>query len=145
MRCNNIRIRRICGMLYGCKIINAILARYDNDAARMLTGGAFNTYTGVNQAIRLGAIWDNATILGILHHKAIRRFGRKCTDGPCTKHIFRAKQLFCIFVHFSLDIAGEIQINIRRLIPIKAQKCFKRNIMSITHQGCAAVRTVLFR
>ena len=56
-----------------------------------------------------------------------------------------AEQLFRITMSARLIFAGEVQINIRRLIAVKTQKRFKRNIMSVTVHLGAALGAVLGR
>ena len=45
----------------------------------------------------------------------------------------------------SLIFTGKIQINIRRLIAVKSQKCFKRNIVTVAMHISSAFRTVFLR
>ena len=64
-------------------------------------------------------------------HITIRRLIRQSTDGTCTEGLPGAEDNLRIFVRLGLILSGEIQINIRLLISLKAQEGFKGNIKTV--------------
>ena len=120
MGCNGGRGLIISRMLQGSKEMHIHIPGYYHNSSRMLTGGTLYPITADSHLIYIGLPLGLPLFLIILAYKAIGGLLRHCTNRASPKHIVLAKQLFRIFVSHWLIFTGEIQINIRHLIPIKA-------------------------
>ena len=84
-----------------------------------------------------------ALLLEILLHIAKGCLISYGLDGACLIYIVLAEQHLRVFVGYWLINAGEVQIDIRHLIAIKAQKDRKGNIVPILDKPRTADRAVL--
>src|SRR5699024_8396788 len=76
----------------------------------------------------------------ILHEPECGLIGQSA-DCPGTEGLPFPENDFRIFVCLALIVSGEIEVNVRLLIPLESKESLKRNIKSIFDQRCTADRT----
>ena len=84
-----------------------------------------------------------APLLTVAFYIAERGFLRHGGDGPGLEHVVPAKEHLCEPVRAALLLAGEVQVNIRHLVPVKAQKGLEGDGMPVPVHGLPAVGAVL--
>ena len=132
-------------VLYGSEVIDIVVVGNNNHAARMLTGGALDAHTAVNNALYLSGVCDNALVLIILLRETECRLVGDCRDCSGFENVVLAEEFYSVPVRLRLVFAGEIQVDIGRFISLETEEGLKRNIMSVTDKRRAAFRTVLRR
>ena len=86
---------------------------------------------------------DDAALLRILFDKAVGRFFRHGGDRSRFENVLRAKELLRIAVGLGLELAGDLQDDIRLLIAVEAEEGLKRDFVPVALHGDAAVRAIL--
>ena len=135
-------VRRV---LNGTEIINIKGGRHNNHAAGVLARGALDTGAAQAQAVFLSTVHGFATLFQIFFHITVSRFILQAGYSARLEHIFLAEQLLRIAVNVGLVHAGEVQVDIRLLIAVKAQEGFKRDIVAVHDHGFAADRAFFIR
>ena len=131
VRSDIIRVLIICRVLYGAEIIDLIALWHHYHATGMLAGRPFDAGAPLRQAQLLGTVVDNALFLLIFFHIADSRFIRYGSDGAGLKHVVLTKERLCVAVRTALIFAGEVEIDIRGFIAVKAEEGLKRNGVAI--------------
>ena len=145
MRGDGALIRVIRRVLDGRELINLMIVRHNDHAARMLAGGALDAGAAARKPLLLSFVQNQAPFLRIFFHEAIGRFFRHRGDCAGLEHILRAEQLLRIAVGLRLELAGEVQVDIRLLIAVEAEEGLERDFMPVTLHRDAAVRAILGR
>ena len=117
-------------VLDGAKLANVVVARHHHQPAGMLACGPFDAGAAIGQTAHFGVMGHPALFFHIFQHKAIGRFIGQCADGAGFKDLALAEKLFCIGMGLLLIFAGKVQVDIRLLVPFKAQEGFKGNVMA---------------
>ena len=113
VRGDDIRFRIIGGMLYRRKVVYLLFARYDYNAAGVLTCRPLYAHAVADYAVDLGAAYRLSLCLKILCDKAVCRFVGKGTERSGTENVFGAEKLFCKFMHLALHLARKVEVDIR--------------------------------
>lgn len=113
----------------------------------MLTCCSLNARTADRQSVNLGSRSNvlNTTLVKIFHNIAISGFIGNCCHSTCFEHIFLTEKFLCKSVRTGLILAGEVKVNIRLLIAVKAKEGFKWNFVAVTLHRNAAIRAILGR
>ena len=109
----------------------------------MLSGRPFHAGAALSQSKYLGIVHHLVPFFQIMQCKTVCGFLRHTGDRSRFKHVILAEQFFGIAMGACLIFSREIQVDIRRLVTVKAQKGFKRNIVSVPIEKSSAMRTVL--
>ena len=133
-------------MLYRAEICYVHILRNNDQPSWVLPGCSLDTDKPLCKAIFLGMCSFDSTLFQIFFYVTKRGFFGQCSNGAGTENMIGTEKYFCIFMSFSLILAGEVQVNIRRLfIAGKSKEGLKRNIKAVpTHLG-SADRTCLLR
>ena len=141
-RCNR-RIHVIGRSLDWTEFMNIMVAGNDHQTAGMLPRGTFYPCTAIRQTLNLRIMGSDFPRIEILLYKAVCSFIRQCTNGSGFEYLPLAKEFFRIGMGSLLIVAGEVQVDIRFLIPFEPKEGLERNIMSILIQFMSTNRTVL--
>src|SRR5690554_2582295 len=113
--------------------MNIIFFRYYKYSSWMLACSSFNTCTTFNQPVGLCVCSNYSLIIKILFYITICCLLCYSTYSSCPKDITLTKKLFCKLMYPCLIFTRKIQVNIRYLVPVKAHKDLKGNIISELH------------
>jgi len=145
MGCYNSLILIIRRVLQRSKFVYLIFFWQYHYAARMLPGGALNLNAALSQPVLLGFSKAHIMLLAVFKHISYSGFFRHAADSTRTEYVGASEKLFNIFMYDRLIYARKVKVYIRRLIPLKAHKHFKRYIKALTGKRLAADRAVPFR
>ena len=129
-------------MLHRGKVVYVIIIRHNDHSARVLRRGALYSGAAYRKALHLGVVEFNAALLAVLLYEAVCCLILNCGNCSRLEHVVLAEQFFGVAVYLTLDLAGEVQIDIRRLVSLEAKERFKRDIVAVADHINAAVRTV---
>ena len=129
------------------EILNGVFIGNNNHTARVLTCCSLNARTTDRQSVNLSSRSNvlNTTLVKIFHNIAISGFIGNCCHSTCFEHIFLTEKFLCKSVRTGLILAGEVKVNIRFLIAVKAKEGFKWNFVAVTLHRSAAIRAILDR
>ncbi len=141
----NIRGHIVSRMLDGGKGMDFFPQRQHNNPAGMLPRGAPDAHAPLHNPVNLAAALAHPPLLIIIPDIAKCRLicQRSDSSGPVRLPI--TENHFAVGMGLALVFPGEIQVDIRLLIPLKAQESFKRNVKPFFHQGFPAFRAVFVR
>ena len=142
---DDVRIDVVRRMLDRGKIEHIVIIRHNDHAARVLTGGALDPGAAFAQAVFLRFMQGHSPLVQVVFYITIGGLIGKRTGGPRLKDVSLSEQLLGVLVCLRLVLTGKVQVNIRRLVPVEAQKGFKRNVVTIPQIRCATVFTVFRR
>ena len=94
----------------------------------MLTGTASYSGTSGSNTVDLTGPLMNATFFKIILHITESGLVRQGCNGSGTKSLTRAEDNLRVFMRLGLVLTGEVQVDIRLLISLKSQECFKRDV-----------------
>ena len=140
----------ICGhiirrMLYRGKGIDILSQRQYNNAARVLSRAAPDAGAAHNDPVDLTVPFPCTPLFIIPLHISICRLVRQRADGACPIGLACPEDYLRVLMGFALILSGEIQIDIRLLISLKAQECLKGNVETVLFQRFPAYRTQFIR
>ena len=145
MRCDNIAVGVVGGMLYGAEVGNVHILRDDDKTAGMLTGRAFYADKPESKAVLLRLRCGYTALLKILLDIAVGGLFRQRTDRSGAENVIGAEKHFGIFMRLRLIFAREIKVDIGRFfVAGEAEEGFERDIKALALHLCAAFGTVLF-
>src|SRR5699024_9473383 len=101
----------------------------------------FYTCTTLDKSINFSFFIYKLLIRSIALYVTICCLFSDGTNCSRSEYFIFTKYIFCIFMGFWLIFPGKIQVDIRHLIPLKAQKRFKWNILTVLQQICPALWT----
>ena len=127
------------------KLVDFLVPRHDHDPARVLAGRPRHTGDADDEPIHFCPADHLAPFLKVILDVAKGRLVRQGRDSPGAIDLAFPENHFGVLVGFALVIAGEIQIDIRFLIALKAQEGFERNIEAVFSHRRAAFRTIFIR
>ena len=127
------------------ELIDFLVPRHDHDPARVLTGRPRHTGDAGDEPVHFRPADHLAPFLEVIFDVAKGGLVRQSCDGPGAIDLALPENYFGVLVGFALVIAGEIQVDIRFLITLKAQEGFERNIEAVFGHRRAAFRTVFVR
>ena len=132
-------------MLHRRELIDAVsVGKYD-DTSRMLPRAAPDPRAPFCDALDLAPALSLLMLFVIILHKAVRSLIRQGADRPRLKRMPLAEEHFRVFVGLCLIVPGEVQVDIRLLVPLKPEECLKRDIKAGLHERFPAHRAVLSR
>ena len=131
VRCDGVCRHIVCGMLHRRERIDLLPHREHDDTARMLPCGAPHAHTALHNAVNLTGPLVFPALLIIVFHISKSSLVRQCTDRPGAEGLPISKDHLCIFMCLTLILAREIQVYIRLLVSLKAQKRLERNVKSV--------------
>jgi len=136
--------RIISRPLNRCKIIYVCIVGYYHDPPWVLSGCSLDSGAALNQSVHFCAV-DLYTLCFIVFlYKSICSLICNGTNGTCPEYITLSKKLFCVFMSLRLVFSCEVQVNIRLLVSVKAQKHLKGYVMPFLPKCSTTFRTVLF-
>ena len=130
------------GVLYRREVVDLVIVRHNDHSARVLRRGALYSGAAYRKALHLCVVEFNAALLAVLLYEAICCLILNCGNSTRLEHVILAEQFFGVAVYLTLDLAGEVQVDIRRLVSLEAKERFKRYIVAVADHINAAVRTV---
>ena len=134
----------VCGVLHRAEIVDLFALWHDDHAARVLARGTFDARAGNGKAFFLRAGKHARTFFGILFHVAERGFICDGCDGAGLEDVFAAEQRLRIAVRTALVFAGEVEVDIRRFVAVKAEERLEWDGVAVAVEIFAAARA-LFR
>ena len=138
--------RHVIGrVLDGAEIVDLVGVGHDDHAAGMLAGGALDAGAAQRQAVLLGVVDRSPPLFQIFFDVAIRRFVLNAGHGAGLEDVGLAEQLFGVAVDVGLVLAGEVQVDIRLLVTVKAQESLERDVVAVHEHPGAAVGAVFVR
>ena len=146
MRGDDVGVGVVRRVLDRAEVGDVLVLGDDHKAARVLARGALDAHKAQRQAVflRLGGL--DAPLLEILFHIAVGGLLGQGADGASPEHMVGAEERLGIFVGLGLVLAGEVQVDIRRLLVAgEAQEGLKRDVEALPLHARAALRAVLFR
>ena len=87
----------------------------------------------------------NTLFLKEFLHIAKGRFIGHCLNGTGTVYVVLAKQNFRVLMRHGLVCTGEVQVDIRHLVPIEPQEYGEWYVVAVLNKRCTADRTVHIR
>ena len=132
-------------MLHRREVIDIVVAGDNDHTAGVLTGGSFDAGTANGKAVDLRGTVLQAPFFQILFDIAVSRLVGNGGDGSRLEHVVPSEQLLRVTMGGGLVLAGEVQVDIRRLVAVEAEEGFERNVMAVPVHLRPAVRTVLWR
>ncbi len=133
MGCHNLRGGIICRVLKRRKRIDILAVREHDNAPRMLPGRAANPGTAERNALHLRRALVFLMLLIVFFNIAKRRFIRNRADGTRAEGMSRPENHLRVLVRLALVLAGEIQVDIRFLVPVKPEEGFKWDIVPVLY------------
>ena len=121
-------------VLYGCKGVHILSHRKHDYTARVLSRGSFDAYTACNNAVDLAVffrlIFLFKVFFDISESGLIRETGyrSRAVGLPLAEDDLR------VFMRLCLVFAGEIEVDIRFLISLKAQKGLEGNVEAVLYK-----------
>ena len=97
-----------------------------------------------NEPVDLAVVDGDAAFIEIMLDIAVCDLVLHAGDRTRLEHICAAEQLLGIAVRFGLIFAGEILVDIRRLVAVEAEEGLERDIMAVALHIGAAFRAGLF-
>ena len=138
--------RHVIGrVLDGAEVVDLVGVGHDDHAAGVLAGGALDAGAAQRQAVLLGVIDRSPPLFQIFFDVAIRRFVLDAGHGAGLEDVGLAEQLFGVAVDVGLVLAGEVQVDIRLLVAVKAQEGLERDVVAVHEHPGAAVGAVFIR
>ena len=116
-----------------------------HDAAGMLAGGTPHAHAALDDPVDLAGALVLAPLLVIVFHIAEGRLVRQGTDGPGPEGLALSEDDLRVLVGLGLVVAGEIQVDIRLLVPLEAQEGLEGNVKAVLLKGPSADRAGLVR
>ncbi len=132
-------------MLHRRKGVDLLSKRQNHDAAGVLPRRPPDARAALCEALELTAALADPAVLAVSERVAVGRLVRHRRDGPCLEGLLVAEDYLRIRMRLRLVLAGEIQVDIRLLVALKAQERLKRNVKAGTHQLLSAVGAHLHR
>ena len=142
---DDIRTGIICRVLHRRKGVDVLPVGQDDDSSRVLAGTAADAGTSLHDPIDLAVPFALPPLLVIVFHIAKRGLVRQSGNGPRPEGLSGAEDHFRIFVGAALVIPGEIQVDIRLLVPFKSQEGLEGNVKSVFCQHFPAHRALFVR
>lgn len=119
---NDAAVLLVGRILDGREMMDVHIAGNDHDAARMLARRILDARAAGDQAVDIGIVDLDALGFGPLHDVAISRLVLDGTDGPGAEDVVLAEEFFRVLMGFRMVFAGEIEVDIRDLVAVEAQK-----------------------
>ena len=135
-------IRRV---LDRTEIVDLVGVRHDHHAAGVLTCGALDAGAAQRQAVFLGVVHGALPLVQIFFNIAVGRFILNTGHRAGLEHVGLAEQFLSVAVHVGLVLAGEVQVDIRFLITVKAEEGLEGDVVAIHQHAGAAMRAVFIR
>ena len=132
-------------MLNRCKCVNLLSIGQNDDAARMLPGRFPDADTAIRQALDLRRPFFLPMILKVPEHITIRILVRHTRHRSGPERLSCAENDLRIMVCLRLILSGEVQVDIRLLVSLKAKEGLKRDVKSKLLKLCPALRAVFIR
>ena len=146
MRRDDVRGRIVRGVLDRAEVRHVHVLGNDHEAARVLAGGALDPDQALGKPVLLRLGGGDVPLFQVLLHVAVGRFLRKRPDRPGAEDVVRAEEHFGVLVGAGLVLAGEVQVDIRRLLVAGvAEEGFEGDVKAVTAQDRPAEGTALFR
>ena len=141
----DITVRLVGRMLNRGKVINVVIRRDNDHAARMLTGRPFDAFASFGKPQLLCLMGNLSAFLQIVQCVTKRRLLRNGRNRSRFKDVVRTEQLFGVPVDIRLIFTGKVQVDIRLLVAVESQEGFERDIVSVLVHPGAAFRAVFCR
>ena len=125
-------VRRV---LDGAEIVDVEGVRHDDHAAGVLAGGALDAGAADAQAVFLGAVDGLAPLLQVLFDVAVGGLVLQAGDGARLEDVLLAEEFLGIAVDVGLILAGEVQVDIRLLVAVKAQEGLEGDVVAFHDHG----------
>ena len=136
---DNIGRHIICRVLDGSEGVDVFTQWQNDDSTRMLAGTAADTGTARQQALDLTVALGDPFIFKIMFHIAVGGLVGHGRYGACLEGLLVAENDLGVGVGFGLVFSGEVEVDIRFLIPLEAQEGLERNIKTILVKLLSAV------
>ena len=145
MRGNSVLFLFVRRVLYRRKVEYLVSFGYDNYAAGVLPRGALNAFAARNEPFRLRTGKESIVLFAIALNVAVNGFILQAGYRAGAEGMALAVHNLSIRMGMGLIIAGEVKVNIRRFVSLKAKEYLKRYSIAKLFQLCAANRAVLIR
>ena len=122
--------------------INIFSLRQHHNAPGMLARGLSGSLQAHGNALDLAAALRHVPLFKIFISIGLGGLLRYAQHSSRFKGITLAEEHLRIFMGLVLELSGEVQIDIRFLVPLKAQEGFKGNVKAIGNHGRSAMRAV---
>ena len=130
-------------MLHRAEVIHLHAPGHHDHTPGVLAGGALHAGAAQGQALHLRVVEGPAPLLGEGLYVAEGRLFRHGGDGARLEHVVPPEKLLGKPVGAALLLAGEVQVDVRHLVPVKAQKGLKGDGVAVPVHGDVAVGAVL--
>ena len=132
-------------MLHRRKGIDLLAERENYDAAGMLSRRSSHAGASPCEPLHLAAALADPPVLAISQRVSVGRFIRNCCDRSRLERLLMAEDNLCVRMCLRLILAGEVKVDIRLLVPLKAQERLKGDVKPGPHQLLSAIRAHLHR
>ena len=134
-------IEVVSRVLHGGELVDFVFLRHDNHAAGVLPRRLFHALAARRQTLLLRVADLQSALLEVLRHIAICRFFRQAR----AENVVMPEQLLDVMERAVLIFAGEVQVNIRHLVALKAEEHLERDVEAVLHELLTADWAVLVR
>ena len=130
-------------VLHRAEVVDLLALRDDDHAARVLARRALDAGAGDRKALFLRLVQRAPALLGVFFHVAERGLVRDRGDRAGLKDVLAAEQRLGVAVRAALVLAGEVEVDIRRLVAVEAEERLERDRVPVAVEVAAAARALL--
>ena len=138
-------IEVVSRVLHSGELVDFVFLRHDDHAAGVLPRRLFHAFAARRQTLLLRVADLQSALLEVLRHIAICRFFRQTRNRTRAENVVMPEQLLDVMERAVLIFAGEVQVNIRHLVALKAEEHLERNVEAVLHELLTADWAVLVR
>ena len=142
VRCDNVGVGVVCGVLNRGKIVNIILRGNYDDTARVLSCGLFYAHAILDKSVHFGTWQTDALLFHKLGNVTVCGLIGKRAERARTEHVTFTKQLLGVFVDSTLDVTREVEVNIGGFVAVEAKEGLEHNIVTVSHILCSALGAI---
>ena len=145
VRRDNRRIHIVRRVLQGREGVNRLALRQYDNAARVLSRGAPHADTALHETVDLALSLSGSVLLEVVFHIAEGCLFCQGSHGAGAERLPFSEDDLRVGMRRALVLTGEVQVNIRLLVALKAEEGLKGNVKAVFSHLCAAVRADLIR
>ena len=145
VRRDDIRLHVVGRMLHRRERVDVLAEGQHHNAAGMLARAPADTGDALRQPLHLALAPVPSPLLEIILHITESGLVRQGGDGARPEGLARAEDDLRVLMGLGLVLAGEVQVDVRLLVPFEAQEGLERDVEAVLVEHLPADRTLLVR
>ena len=137
-----LRVLPVGGILHGTEVRNKFALGENDHAAGMLAGSPLHAHQLEDDVLLHGGRHLQSGLVQVFHDETVGCLALESSDGAGAVNVLDAEKLFRIAVSLRLIFAGEVKVDIRRLVALVAYEGLERNVEAEALHRFAADRTL---